>query len=154
MYDLQELTTEASHDWITGDWTDDAPVRWCRKLAYAIRDHHNDDAVTTSQLRKIFDELKKIKGLDPKVDKGKRKLRMIKPQLAYQVGRARRGKEAGIKALYLSFAKIMGPDPGNLGIDEFGRLVSLFEAVVAYHKASEVLGGILPDEFPSITLQA
>lgn len=84
--------------------------------------------LTTNQLRKFFGEVKRqqLQGFDES------KFVMLKPKLAYAVGRA--DKSNKIKEFYKVIVNAM-----NLVRDEktFGNFVRVFEAIVAYHKAAE-----------------
>ena len=84
--------------------------------------------LTPNQLRKFFGEVKRqqLQGFDES------KFVMLKPKLAYAVGRA--DKSNKIKEFYKVIVNAM-----NLVSDEktFGNFVRVFEAIVAYHKAAE-----------------
>ena len=94
--------------------------------------------LTTSQLRKFFGEVKRqqMTGYD------ETEFVMLKPKLAYAVGRAkqngRKGKYQKIEDFYLVMADaidkvVKSPDKGKA----FNNFITAFEAVVAYHKAAE-----------------
>lgn len=96
--------------------------------------------LTTSQLRKFFGEIRRIQALSTvtKEDGSQEKafdktdILMLKPKLAYSVGRADASKEPKIKEFYEELSK---------GIDQvdsyahFINFVKIVEAIVAYHKA-------------------
>ena len=94
--------------------------------------------LTTSQLRKFFGEVKRqqMTGYD------ETEFVMLKPKLAYAVGRAkqngRMGKYQKIEDFYLVIAdaidKVVKSDDKDKAFNNF---ITAFEAVVAYHKAAE-----------------
>lgn len=92
--------------------------------------------MTTSQLRKFFGEVKRqqMLGYDPT------RFILLKPKLAYVVGRVK--KEAKdrfvIHFKIADFYNVMSKAI-DLVKDEksFGNFISVFEAIVAYHKAAE-----------------
>ncbi len=94
--------------------------------------HLQSARFTTSQIRNIFGEVRRIQ---MNYDQGP--VLMLKPRLAYA---AKRADSAGAK----DFAKVLtgGLDAVVKGTDEaekekrFGRLADFFEAVLAYHKAA------------------
>ncbi len=96
------------------------------------------EPLTTSQLRKFFGEVKRqqMMGYNPT------DFVMLKPKLAYAVGRAkqngRKGKTQKIEDFYFVLAdaidKVIGsPDKEKA----FRNFTTAFEAIVAYHKAAE-----------------
>ena len=96
------------------------------------------DALTTSQLRKFFGEVKRIQvNLDKKTDECKTRLVMLKPMLAYAVGRAKNGKiEDFQKQVSIAVdAVLMGKDFKS----DFKNFANFLESVVAYHK---LYGGV------------
>jgi len=84
--------------------------------------------LTTNQLRKFFGEVKRqqMKGYN------ETDFVLLKPKLAYAVGRAKG------KSKITDFYEIM-----SIAIDEvkseahFKNFIKIFEAIVAYHKAAE-----------------
>ena len=94
------------------------------------------DPLTTSQLRKFFGEVKRqqMSGYN------ETEFVMLKPKLAYAVGRAKSGKrkDAKIEDFYLVMADAI--DKVNSSQDKqkaFKNFITIFEAIVAYHKVSE-----------------
>lgn len=93
----------------------------------------SDEKLTSNQLRKFFGEVKRqqMQGFN------KTTFVMLKPKLAYAVGRAfanSGNKYFKIKDLYIVLA-----DAIDKVSDEksFNNFISIFEAIVAYHKAAE-----------------
>lgn len=94
--------------------------------------------LTTSQLRKFFGEVKRqqMTGYD------ETKFVMLKPKLAYAVGRAkqngRKGKYLKIEDFYLVMADAIDKVVESTDKKKaFNNFITAFEAVVAYHKAAE-----------------
>ena len=94
--------------------------------------------LTTTQLRRFFGEVKRqqMMGYDETA------FVMLKPKLAYAVGRAkqngRRGKYQKIEDFYKVMAdaidKVVASPDKNVA---FRNFITAFEAIVAYHKAAE-----------------
>jgi CRISPR-associated protein Csm2 len=85
--------------------------------------------LTTSQLRKFFGEVKRqqAQGFN------KSEFVLLKPKLAYAVGRAK-DEDAKVHDFYHVLAPvIMGVETEK----EFKNFIKIFEAIVAYHKAAE-----------------
>lgn len=85
--------------------------------------------LTTNQLRKFFGEVKRQQMQGFK----KTDFIMLKPKLAYAVGRA--DKNSKIKDLYDVLSDAIDKVSDEKGFHNF---ITLFEAIVAYHKASEM----------------
>lgn len=89
---------------------------------------HVENKMTSTQIRKFFGEVKRqqMQGYN------KSSFIMLKPKLAYAA--ARDDKKTKIKDFYFVIADAM--DKVN---DErsFNNFISIFEAIVAYHRAAE-----------------
>ena len=85
--------------------------------------------LTTTQLRKFFGEIKRqqLKGYDPT------DFILLKPKLAYAVGRVK-DENAKINDFYYVISDAI--DQVN-NETSFINFIKIFEAIVAYHKASE-----------------
>ncbi len=91
--------------------------------------------LTTSQIRNIFGEVRSIEqevGLAEKTLplNVQRRLLMLKPKMAYQVGRF--SNNGGLKALVATLSQaidLIGDD-----VRRFHTFVDLFEAILAYHR--------------------
>lgn len=87
------------------------------------------EKLTTNQLRKFFGEVKRqqMKGYN------ETDFILLKPKLAYAVGRAK-GNNPKIKDFYNVISNAI-----NYVHDEksFRNFIKIFEAIVAYHKATE-----------------
>ncbi len=84
--------------------------------------------LTTNQLRKFFGEVKRqqLQGYDES------SFVMLKPKLAYAVGRADRNNKIG------DFYKVIATAMNHVHNEhQFKNFVQIFEAIVAYHKAAE-----------------
>jgi len=93
----------------------------------------SDEKLTSSQLRKFFGEVKRqqMQGYN------KTDFIMLKPKLAYAVGRAfanSSNKYFKIKDLYIVLTDAIDKVSDD---KSFKNFISIFEAIVAYHKASE-----------------
>jgi len=105
--------------------------RWGRELGSKKSGgiERNDERLTTSQIRSVFGNIKKIemKGFE----KQKREFLLLKPKLAYTASRS--GKKKGIQELR---------DVLTIAIDfverdeDFSNFCDFFEAILAYHRAA------------------
>ena len=89
------------------------------------------EKMTTSQLRKFFGEVKRqqMNGYNPT------DFILLKPKLAYAVGRAQQNK-TGLKIA--DFYNVMSKAIDLVETKEqFENFIKVFEAIVAYHKAAE-----------------
>ena len=84
--------------------------------------------LTTNQLRKFFGEVKRqeLNGYDPT------EFILLKPKLAYAVGRDKNTTK--IKDFYKVMSNAIDAVTNE---NEFNNFIKIFEAIVAYHKASE-----------------
>ncbi len=90
---------------------------------------HPDKALTTSQIRRFFGAVKRIQADFAQL---KSEILLLEPKLAYAVGRSKEGAKIG------EFYTMMSPLIRDINQDKtkFKNFVSLFEAIVAYHKAA------------------
>ncbi len=88
-----------------------------------------ESKLTTNQLRKFFGEVKRqqLSGYD------ETDFVLLKPKLAYAVGRAK-DENAKINDFYHVIAKAIDEVKNE---QHFKNFIKIFEAIVAYHKASE-----------------
>lgn len=93
------------------------------------RDRIVETKLTTSQLRKFFGEVKRqqMEGYD------ETSFVLLKPKLAYAVGRAKDTKSK-INDFYLVIANAIDRVKNEA---QFKNFIQIFEAIVAYHKAAE-----------------
>lgn len=85
--------------------------------------------LTTSQLRRFFGEVKR----QQMVGYNETDFVLLKPKLAYAVGRAKE-KDAKIKDFYLVMSNAIDLVHNE---KQFKNFIKVFEAIVAYHKAAE-----------------
>ena len=105
---------------------------------YLALKEESAEPLTTSQLRKFFGEVKRqqMTGYD------ETEFVMLKPKLAYAVGRAkqngRRGKYLKIEDFYFVMADAIDKVEKSKDKNKaFANFITAFEAIVAYHKAAE-----------------
>lgn len=93
------------------------------------REKSADNKLTTSQLRKFFGEVKRqqMEGYAPT------RFILLKPKLAYAVGRAKE-KKSKINDFYYVIADAVDRVRNE---QQFKNFIMVFEAIVAYHKAAE-----------------
>lgn len=122
------FTEKMNPEWIKSGVTNQA-VEWSQRFAkyLAPKDRRDRDALTTSQLRKFFGQLRRI---EADYDKLKGEIPLLKPKLAYAVGRARGNSR--IKDFYNQM--LIGFDAIDSDKENFNRFISLTESIVAYHK--------------------
>lgn len=97
------------------------------------------EKMTTSQLRRFFGEVKRQQTIGYE----EASFVMLSPKLAYAVGRAKKDKKTGVKYCKIEDFFMIFEDAikkvGSSGNkqDAFKNFISIFEAIVAYHKAAE-----------------
>jgi CRISPR type III-A-associated protein Csm2 len=117
----------------------DVTVQFAEKFGnYLAEKEDQAEPLTTSQLRKFFGEVKRqqMTGYDDT------EFVMLKPKLAYAIGRAkqngRKGKYQKIEDFYSVMADAI--DKVEASTDKpkaFKNFITAFEAIVAYHKSAE-----------------
>mgnify|MGYP000023538183 CR=1 FL=1 len=87
--------------------------------------------LTTSQIRNVFGEVKRLQmRFDPN------RLRMLKPKLAYMGARAGDGGQRLRDVLSAAVDAVFSGNPAGSEVEQrFRRMVDFFEAILAYHKA-------------------
>lgn len=87
------------------------------------------EKLTTSQLRKFFGEVKRqqMSGYS------ETDFVLLKPKLAYAVGRAK-SKKSKIEDFYYVLSHAIDKVKNE---EQFKRFINIFEAIVAYHKKAE-----------------
>ena len=105
---------------------------------YLAVDDYDSEPLTTSQLRKFFGEVKR----QQMMGYNETEFTMLKPKLAYAVGRAKqngiKNKAQKIEDFFVvitdAIDKVLSsPDRAKA----FKNFITAFEAIVAYHKAAE-----------------
>jgi CRISPR-associated protein Csm2 len=114
---------------------DDKAIEWAQLFGeyLATNDQKELKQLSTSQLRKFFGQLKRIQA-EGYNEKKVSELLMLKPQLAYAVGRDIKNNRNQTKIT--DFEKHISPLIGEIKEKQhFNNFVNLIEAIVAYHKA-------------------
>lgn len=103
-------------------------VSFAKEFGEYLGDGDRKTKLTTSQLRKFFGEIKRqqMNGWN------KSEFILLKPKLAYAVGRADKGNK--IEDFYFVMSNAIDQVSNAT---EFDNFVKIFEAIVAYHKAKE-----------------
>lgn len=118
-------------DWIQNGISNEA-VEWAKSFGEYLTKKDVKDVLSTSQLRKFFGELRCI---DSDFSHKKNDIIMLKPMLAYAVGRDK--KKTKTKEFGEEMSK--GIDAIRLedevhAKNDFKNFLKIFEAIVAYHK--------------------
>lgn len=115
-------------------------VRFAKDFGEKLAETENDaEPLTTSQLRKFFGEVKRQQMMK---EFNETEFIMLKPKLAYAVGRAKQNGRKGKKQKIEDFYEVMA-DAIDKVMDSadkekaFKNFITIFEAIVAYHKAAE-----------------
>lgn len=118
----------------------DATVQFAERFGnYLALDDDDSEPLTTSQLRKFFGEVKRQQMMK---EFNETEFTMLKPKLAYAVGRAKQnGKKNKAQKIEDFFAVIKDAIDKVLTSSDrakaFKNFITVFEAIVAYHKAAE-----------------
>ena len=117
----------------------DITVQFAEKFGkHLAADDYDSDPLTTSQLRKFFGEVKR----QQMMGFNETEFTMLKPKLAYAVGRAKqngkKNKSQKIEDFFIVISdaidKVLSSPERNKAFKNF---ITVFEAIVAYHKAAE-----------------
>ncbi len=117
----------------------DITVQFAERFGkYLAVDDYDSEPLTTSQLRKFFGEVKR----QQMIGYNETEFTMLKPKLAYAVGRAkqngRKNKAQKIEDFFLvitdAIDKVLNSSDRAKAFKNF---ITAFEAIVAYHKAAE-----------------
>ena len=123
-------------------------VEWADRLGKAFAPKHKEDkeALTTSQIRALFGEVRQIQA-EWTINRQRafRRLVLLRPKMAY---RARKERGEAVKKLVDVLdpalthvitaqprSQDQPPGTGNNQDDNFQRFAEFFEAILAYHKA-------------------
>ncbi len=104
--------------------------------SYLAKGEYDADALTTSQLRKFFGDVKR----QQMIGYDETEFVMLKPKLAYAVGRAKQNSRKGQKIEDFYYVMADAIDKVESSTDKpkaFKNFITAFEAIVAYHKAKE-----------------
>jgi CRISPR-associated protein Csm2 len=142
-----EMNTKGKN-WITQQIDDDC-INYLENFGFYLCDKSDEkafavgsNAMTTSQLRNIFGEIKRIQAqLDASVEEKNEDWRnaftMLRPKLAYSTARVLSQKRDNrIKAFRTVVEKAHGHVGGD--VENFRRFSQFVEGIIAYHK---VYGG-------------
>lgn len=122
------------------DKVTDVTVQFAEKFGkYLAVDDFDAEPLTTSQLRKFFGEVKRQQMMK---EFNETEFTMLKPKLAYAVGRAKlngkKNKAQKIEDFYTvitdAIDKVLNSSDRTKAFKNF---ITAFEAIVAYHKAAE-----------------
>lgn len=123
-------------EWIRNGITEDAIDQISSFGKSLSENSEGKKPLTTSQLRKFFGELRRI---DADFDKKYQDVLMLRPMLAYAVGRD------GGKTKLKDFSDVLSEGIKYIRLNDevhrkadFKNFLKIFEAIVAYHKYSEI----------------
>lgn len=127
-------STRMNPQWIQNPITPEV-VSWCESFGHflAPNDDRDNQALTTSQLRRFFGEVKRIQMNQPY---SMSDIAMLNPLLAYAVGRDMKNGRPTTRILQFQQeikVAINAIRPDYIK-DDFDNFVNIFEAIVAYHK--------------------
>ena len=116
-------------EWVTGiKKIDNTTIEWAKHFGeYLAGPKEDQAAVTTSQIRKFFGEVKRIQA---NFEKYADDVPMLSAKLAYAVGRHK--KPERIKIFYNEFDTAIKAINGKF--ENYERFVKLLESTVAFHK--------------------
>ena len=125
--DFQAPSNEELKQIITDPGAAELLVTWADRIGGALAEQR----LTTSQIRSIFSEVRRIEA-DWGQDSGRasRNLILLKPKMAY---RARKERGKGVEEL----VSVLSPavDLVDQNEQNFRNFVDFFEAILAYHKS-------------------
>lgn len=151
--DRWEKSNLIQQEWISGKITQ-STVDFAKKFGTYLAKPDTEDGkdkkgnpikitigekMSTSQLRRFFGEVKRQQTIGYE----EASFVMLSPKLAYAVGRARKDKKSGVKYCKIEDFFMIFEDAikkvGNSANKQeaFKNFISIFEAIVAYHKAAE-----------------
>ena len=117
--------------WIESGMTLDI-VEWTDSFGKYLASKDVKKPMTTGQIRKFYGEVKRI---DAAIEKHKHDIPMLKPLLAYAVGRDKAiGKNSKIEDFEKELSKAIGAIRMEYVVADYKNFVQIFESIVAYHK--------------------
>ena len=117
--------------WIESGMTLDI-VEWTDSFGKHLATKDAKRPMTTGQIRKFYGEVKRI---DAAIEKHTNDIPMLKPLLAYAVGRDKAsGKNTKIDDFEEELSKAIGAIRLEHIIADYKNFVQIFESIVAYHK--------------------
>lgn len=130
---------QSHRTWIT-DKADPEMVNYAERFAQFLAEQERNaiEPLTTSQLRKFFGAVKTLQLKKEVSGFDESEFVMLKPKLAYAVGRVRQ-KKAMLQLRIESFSRVISEAIDTvLTCDNkskaFENFINFFEAIVAYHK--------------------
>ena len=126
--DERNWASEFKEIWITEGITKEG-IKFTEDFGKYLK----NNSLTTSQIRNIFGEVKRIQMSG--IEKNKTAFLLLKPKIAYAVARdGKRGLEQLTKVLNKAFDSV---DLENDKLEDiYQNFVDFFEAILAYHKAA------------------
>ena len=115
--------------WVTGDEKfSDKTIEWANDFGKKLSDNSDrqNPAMTTSQIRKFFGEVKRIQA---DFENSKDDVPLLAAKLAYAVGRKRSQKMKDFFDVFYPAIKVINGNRSN-----YDRFVKLIESTVAFHK--------------------
>ena len=107
---------------------------------YLTIGNNNKEKLTTNQIRKFFGEIKRQQMAGYELGT----FVLLKPKLAYAVGRAKNENKQHTKCKIEDFYEVLSKaidvvitEEINGNKDAFKNFIAIFEAIVAYHKYAE-----------------
>lgn len=121
-------------EWIRNGITQDTVIyaeNVGKYLSSLMKRKENDEALSTSQIRNIFGEVKRMQISDQFSES---KLLLLKPQMAYSAKRAnKQGVEELRDLMNLCIETVIEAQEDQS--DRFENFANFFEAILAYHRA-------------------
>lgn len=114
--------------------TDDAQAAAMVQDAETLGRHLKNTSVTTNQIRNAYGNMKKLEMAGWQGSRTQREVILLKPRLAYAVGRQKGAAQVGLRNLQTVLNHAIEAPVNDA--DTFKRFCQFFEAIVAYHKAA------------------
>jgi len=124
----QEKEVAFTADWIITGITDD-----CIIFAEGFGDHLKNSGFTTSQIRNVFGEIKRIQMSG--FENGRTDFLLLKPKMAYAAKRAATPGAADFERVMKLAHEAVKAKTDN-DIARFKNFCDFIEAILAYHKAA------------------
>lgn len=126
--------TKLNPEWIHNPITPDV-IKWCESFGkyLAPQDRNDRNALTTSQLRRFFGEVKRIQ---KQKEYDMASIAMLNPLLAYAVGRDKKNgwSQTRIAEFQEEIGKAVSAIRPERKKEDYDNFINIFEAIVAYHK--------------------
>lgn len=114
------------------EWISKEIDRACIKYAEDLAGYLCDNKLTTSQLRNFFGELKRIQMKGYSHSSSRVSFLLLKPKMAYAVGRQDKYSRLGLETLAQVFNKAYDHVDNEMS---FKNMVDFMESIIAFHKA-------------------